>query len=190
VHNLPSSESYIDQHPNALRLTLIEGDLDLTQFNVFATERVELAGIRIEARIIGASHVISFSTESFTLHEVFACVGLRNVSSWSLDKLIASPVERLFPGKKYGFFVRSIPWRDPEPQELLELTWEAAEQKSQTSFGLTQEFPASELSVTPKTVIVGHADDDHGRIVLATAHSYPNSRALVMSRTVLTHNHA
>lgn len=177
---------YIDQDPEALRLTLVNGRLDTTPFHAFAQQKLSLGGIEIEATIIGASHVMRFEAGPLTLHEIFACTALDGVSSWPLSLLKGEPVQCRFPGFTYQFSVNCLPWSDPEPSDLQQLA-ETAHNQKEDSLGLIQEFPQDdEIVVTPKTVIVGSADDCGYRVVITTAHSYPKVRGLVISQSVLT----
>lgn len=179
---------YIDQHPDALRLTLVEGSLDRRQFHLLAGETARFAGVRVEATVIGASHIVTLDAGPFVLHEVFACVGLKDVASWTLDELVAAPVERQFPGMHYEFTARRVLWQDPEPPELVSIVAAAhRDQTVHTAFGVVQDFPAGNLLVTPKTVIVGSVDEIRQEIVIETAHSYPNVHGLVMSRSTLSY---
>ena len=175
---------YTDLHPDALRLTLVEGDLDRDRFHVFADDEVVIAGIRIRATIIGSSHVVTYRTGSFALHEIFACEELPDVSSWTVSQLTCAPVQRQLPGVHYEFSISSVAWSDPEPGALAVIA-ASAQQPVAGSLGVIQDFPQGELNVTPKTVIVGNPDITGQRVVIETAHSYPNDCALIMSRTVL-----
>lgn len=185
VHSMHSDQVYTDQHPDDLQLTLVEGDLDRSQFQLLAGQTQVLAGVRIEATVIGASHVVSYDTGSFVLHEVFACVGLENVSSWPLKTLVSSPVRRNFPDMTYAFSVRRVPWHNDEPDELHSIVAAAGNHGKNGGIGVVQDFPRGDAPATPKTVIVGYEDPRHRRIVIETAHSYPNVPGLVLSRSVL-----
>lgn len=147
-----------------------------------------LAGLYVNAAVIGASHIITYSTADWQVTEVFACAPVPNTAFRTLDELTASPV-RLQPGRGgcYEIAIRRVTWEDPEPPDLIALV-EAARSSDHAPnrFGLVQEFPTRDLSAIPKTVIFGYADEDRG-VVIETAHSYPNVRGLVMSRTTLHH---
>jgi hypothetical protein len=194
IHKLLQKEDYVtpgsgyvDQDPQALRLTLVNGRLDTTPFHVFARQELRLAGIQVQATIIGASHIMRFEAGPLTLHEIFACTELEGVSSWPLKALMAESVQCRFPGFSYDFSVACMPWSDPEPSDLQKLA-ETAHNQKEDSLRLIQEFPQDdEIVVTPKTVIVGSADDDGKRVVVTTAHSYPKARGLVISQSALTH---
>lgn len=183
VHS--NATEYIDQSPEALCLTLTEGELDRTQFHLLSEQDCELAGVKISAAVIGASHIVSYDTGAFTLHEIFACVGLEEVSSWSLADLIPKPVVRQYPGFRYEFRVEKIPWDNPEPSVLPTMVRMAAMLRERGNVGLVVDFPQGELLVTPKTIVLGQ-ELDYGRsIIFTTAHSYPNVRGLVISHSIL-----
>lgn len=178
------SQGFIDQNPDALRLTLIEGSLDRDQFTQLASSTRTISGIRIDATVIGASHVISASFGVLEFHEVFACVGVPGRESQTVGDLIGAPVKRKLPGASYEFAARYVPWQDPEPDELVELVALAREHES-AQVGIVQEFERGPFLVDPKTVIVIYSDEN-GNVVIETAHSYPES-GLVLSRSTVTH---
>lgn len=179
-----SDTIYIDQSPDALRLTINEGDLDRSQFQLLSEQNCSLAGITISAAVIGASHIVSYDTGAFRLNEIFACTGLENVSAWSLAELVKTPIVRQYPGFCYEFRVERVPWSDPEPARLTKMVRAASSSRNLEAIRLVVDFPSGGLSVTPKTVVIG--DASKGAIRFTTAHSYPNVRGLVISHSVLS----
>ncbi len=187
-----STDHYIDQSPEALRLSLVEGQIDMEAFHVYSTRTLQCGSLTITARIIGASHVISYGVDRHELHEALACVDLRpgsdscwtSISRYRWEGLF-QPIERRTARYSYRFGARSIPWSDPEPVEIDHLLNPLGPPRSGDGFGLVQHFPRGEHPATPKTIIVGHYDNERGVAVIETAHSYPNVRGLVMSRTEL-----
>lgn len=182
--NMQSNEGFIDQSPDALRLSVVEGDLDRAQFTCLEGGTFEQWGVCVDATVIGASHVVSFSTGSFLLNEVFACAGLNGIPSWTLSELIGLSVERQLPGMCYEFTARHIEWRDTEPPEVAVLSDAAMRSRRAGGIGVVQDFPAGSLPVTPKTILVGYASRERRGIVMETAHSYP-TRGLILSRSEL-----
>lgn len=176
---------YVDQSPDALQLTLTEGDLDRTQFHLLSQQDCEFGGVKVSAAVIGASHVISYDTGAFTLHEIFACAGLEEVSSWPLSQLTASPVVRQYPGFRYEFEAQVVGWSDPEPDVVAELVEEATHLHAADGVGLVVDFPQGDLLVSPKTIVFGETLPGNNGVVFITAHSYPNVRGLVLSRSTL-----
>lgn len=183
-----SEDHYIDQSPEALRLTLVDGSIDLTSFHVYSSRSFRCAGLHIEARVIGASHIISYSTDRAQLHEVLACVGPppQDATSWtgisthSLSAL-ARPIKHIFDGLEYTFMAHSVPWSDPEPESVTRLLHKCGTEQAEGTFGIAQHFPQGNCAVTPKTIIAGSYRP--GLLTIETAHSYPNVRGLVLSRT-------
>lgn len=173
-------EGFIDQSPGALRLTVVEGNLDRRQFTLLKGGMFEHEGVRVEATVIGASHILSFETGLFAWHEVFACVEVTSVPHWTLPQLLAYPVERQLPGMRYEFAARLIAAPDGEPAELQRLIRDA--DCPETGIGVVQDFPRGTLPVTPKTVIVCNGDDQG--VAVETAHFYPGE-GLVLSRSSL-----
>lgn len=172
---------FIDQDPDALRLTLIEGGLDFGQFTHYASNAKRIAGVWVGAVVIGASHIISIFPNTFTFHEVFACVGVPNYNSTELSSLLVkSPLEQSFHGAHYQFSARKIAWSGSEPHELQAII-ERANDPS-TPIGLVQEFPQETLPAIPKTVITVYPVN--GGIGFETAHSYPGDGVVVSCSTV------
>lgn len=187
---LHSTDEYIDQSPDALRLTLVDGSIDLSGFHVYEKQTLRCGELTVEARVIGASHIISYSIGDTQLHEVFACIspppqtttGWVEISAYSWAGL-GQPVERSFNGFGYSFHAYMVPWSDPEPKEITALLNRCHNPVAENEFGLVQHFPQGKCVVTPKTIIVG--SHMSGGVIIETAHSYPNVRGLVLSRTRL-----
>lgn len=179
---------YIDQSPEALRLTVTEGDLDRTQFQLLSEQECVLAGVRISAAVIGASHIVSYDTGTFRLHEIFACVGIENVSCWSLAELIRTPIVRQYAGYRYKFHAERIQWKDPEPQALMDLVVRTQKPEEAQTISLMVDFPSGGSAVIPKTIVLGRATPDGRGVTFTTAHSYPSVRGLVISRSTLLLN--
>lgn len=176
---------YVDQDPSALRLSLIEGEFDLTRLTTYATCTTKIAGIGVTATVIGASHIVALDVEGHLIHEMFACVSPPEYTSWTLEELKHRAI-RLTPHGvvSYEFSVQDKDWQGSEPPELTRLINAADRAADRGEIGLVQEFPANNLAVTPKTVIHCRADGD-GRVNIETAHSYPNVPKLVTSRTLV-----
>ena len=65
---------YQDQSAADLRFHLLEGELAATQFTVLERGALSVAGIQLDASIIGASHWLRLRVDGGPdLHEVFAC---------------------------------------------------------------------------------------------------------------------
>lgn len=174
---------YIDQDPDALRLTVTWSNFPRDDLCVYASNYVQLPSIRIDATIIGASHIVTFSGKRWQFHEVLACTELPGLKARPIGALQGRLIHRVLPGKRYEFRIHRVTWQDPEPPELVELVHQAQQPPSPNSFGLIQEFPRGNFGVTPKTVIWVGATADGSNVVVRTAHSYPNVRGLVLSQT-------
>lgn len=176
---------YVDQNPDALRLSLIEGEFDFAGLTAYATRTMKIAGINVTATVIGASHVVTLNVEGHLVHEMFACVSPPEYTSWTLEELTANAI-RLTPFGivSYEFSVQEEYWQDSEPPELTRLIDAANKAAEANAIGLVQKFPANNLAATPKTVVHCYADN-RGRVNIETAHSYPNAQRLVTSRTLV-----
>jgi hypothetical protein len=177
---------YQDQSPNALHLTLIEGNLDKRQFLILGTGTECAFGLRVEAAVIGASHCISFSHPMFQWHEVFACVQAEApnvVACFTLDELhtMRRPYQQcIVPQVNYLFTVNCVPWLNGER------TLQALEAQANTpGIGLTYTFPIKENDCQPKTVVAVSFDEVTQSIAIETAHTYPNADAMVFTSSAL-----
>jgi len=187
VHS--EDDPYIDQSPEALRLTLVDGHIDLSGFHVYADRSHRYGEVTVTARVIGASHIITYSVGDSLLHEVFACMSppTETMDNWASILTYSwagldHPIERQINDVGYSFEAHTVPWSDPEPEEVVRLL-ALCRDPSDDGFGFVQHFPQGEYRVTPKTIIVGYRTDDG--LLIETAHSYPNVRGLVLSRTHL-----
>ena len=188
---------YIDQSAAELRLNVVGGPLDPSQFTFLASDRIVGAALHVRAGIIGASHVFEVRHARLpALHEVFACCDVRAP---------AEPARQLFSGDLCdlaGAF-------ECEPadgidycfsSEVGDLSAGAAdlarlESKVQAAcrrpgeIGLAHTFPSAPLPGTggsinvPKTVVWVELDPDERRVRVETAHCYPNEQAIVFSTT-------
>lgn len=170
---------YVDQHPQDLRLSLVDSYVDLTALQILQTSSFSVDGLTVTPHILGASHAVEFGYEDRVFTEVLACVALPDVQSHRIGELVRPVVRRLFGRFRYTFMAWSVAWGDEEPLELQNLLVAA------TSYpiGMVADFPATGLRHTPRTIVcAGHA----GKVItINTAHSYPNVPALVLSTTTL-----
>lgn len=173
---------FTDQSPEALRLAVVEGDFNQGQFRRLVSDTLCWKGIEVETAIIGASHIVSFRTPNFRLHEVFACETPHGTSSRPLKELVGQPmIERFFSDMRYWFIAEQFDWQYPEPQPVLAIA-DAVRQKSEERLGLVFDFPAGELCAVPKTVV--NVWPSHQGILVGTLHSYPE-QGYVLSLSAL-----
>jgi hypothetical protein len=189
---------YIDQSATELRLNVVGGPLDSSQFTFFASDRIRGAALRVHAGIIGASHVFEVRHSRLpVLHEVFACCDVRppaepgrRLFSGAIDD-IAGAFE-CEPADGVGYSIVS------EQGDLaagasqlasLEAKVRAARQ-SPGEIGLSHTFPSPSLPSSPsgtrcapKTVVWVGLDPDDRWVRVETAHCYPNEQSIVFSRS-------
>lgn len=76
---IPDTLAFQPQSPDSLKYSLVIGPVpDLRDFHVLAVERRQFGPITLVARIVGASHVITYEVNGVTATEVFACLPLGN----------------------------------------------------------------------------------------------------------------
>ena len=185
---------YIDQSAGELRLNVVGGPLDLSQFTVLSSGRIAGARLHVRAGIIGASHVFALRHVSLPeLHEVFACRDLERTEA-PARRLYSGGVGEL-PGQLECAPADGLAYRfRPQVADfesgardlaLLETRVRDAHGK-RDQIGLAYTFPvapdAPELLSTQTVVWVG-VDPDECGICVETAHCYPNEQTIVFSET-------
>lgn len=184
------TQSYTDQSSTALRHTLIKGPVDLGQFNVLQQGcfRIDDPDIRITARIIGASHLLTFEFDGRIYHELFACDKYQSDQEYVLLKcqfdrkhIAASlTLDRL----DYSFEATQVPFSFADSWLYdFEVQAAACSRGPHTdSVGLAFDFPASQpVEILGKTIILARFDENRKEINIKTAHSYPNEGIIVKS---------
>lgn len=181
-------DRYVDQSLEALRLTVIEDDLDLGQFDIldegyYAPPSREVA---VEARIIGASHVVTFAVHASGLqvHEIVACVTAREAEGRLLSGLMYQQIVQQFGDWRYVFKAESVPWDGGEPHRLQMFLSLAPQAMSYGGVGLVHDFPVGDLPATPRTVILAGKPSRDGALAVSTAHSYPGEGVVFTCSTL------
>ena len=185
---------YIDQSAGELRLNVVGGPLDLTQFTVLSSDAIAGACLQVRAGIIGASHVFALRHESLPeLHEVFACRDLeptkapaRSLYSGGVRELPGQLECAPAAGLAYRFRsqVADLAAGAGDLAALEARVRDAAPKRGE--IGLAYTFPAARDaagSLSPKTVVWVGIDPDERQIRVETAHCYPNEQTIVFSET-------
>ncbi|MDB5186609.1 MAG: hypothetical protein JWM07_81 [Candidatus Saccharibacteria bacterium] len=177
---------FTDQSPDDLHLSLIEGELNVEPYNVLWSSTVDICGISVTARVIGASHIISYETENGVLHEMLACVTPpSDLDSFQLRLGDAKKhvVERQNAHFSYSFTSNRIPWRN----FISPFSYLVGKANSPESggFGIAYEFPQGDLAAIPMTVIMGKPSLIGEYASIWSAHSYPG-QAVVMSHSAIS----
>ena len=168
---------FVDQSLTALRLTVVEGDLDFEQFDILQEDALTLRsrGVVVQCRIIGASHVISVIYGDRQFHEIVACVGVREAEGIALSSLNDQPATiRLLDGTSYSIMTKTVPWDAEESAEFQALLGAVYSSPLLGGVALHQEFPQGDLPGIPRTVVVAPPVlPEETAIRIGTAHSYP-----------------
>ena len=178
-------EVYHDLSATALNFYLIEGNLDPSQFQVYARDRIELPNFEVEVNIIGKSHLILFRKGDFLLQEIVACGevdGGGKIFSESL-KYLSDSVEHRYTDKIQYSFRSEIVDLSEGGRDLQELKLEV-ENCRDGAIGLAYAFPNGSLATTPETIVGAKAEGD--KILVNTAHSYPSEGKVVFTHSSLT----
>ena len=200
---------YQDQSASQLRLCVVGGRLDLGQFTVLEEESVAFQHLEVRAAIIGASHVFGLGVAGDpALHEIFACAQPcsrpATLLSAGVDEIPAA-LECSVPVDTGRIGYRFRPWRTSESRGAaalarLESRIAAARRADRPDrIGLAHTFPtagpagawraeqgrgaAPSGSAQPRTLVLVEVTDREQRVLVETAHCYPNESTIVFSRT-------
>jgi hypothetical protein len=180
---------YRDQSAQGLRLTVVGGRLDLRPFAALDRADICLPGLRVGARILGASHLIEVEHEGRRLHEVFACADVPE----DAQPLYSSPLAavdgalelELRGGGHYRFGADTAEHAAGRAR-LEALASHARRAAANGGIGLNYAFPASARGDRPpRTIVCAELSADRERIVVSSAHSYPNEGSVVFSETAI-----
>ncbi|MCD4817073.1 MAG: DUF2617 family protein [Candidatus Cloacimonetes bacterium] len=174
---------YIDQSASNLLLTIVKGDLDMTQFNILSEEKIQYPDLKIISRIIGGSHIITIQSKDIVLHEIFACISVKDKKPFLLCKPlkdIESNVFLKFENQLNYQFSSSCQTSEEGFNKLQEIEILAKNRKTNNKHGLIFEFPGNNDSA-PKTIIYTVLMGKN--IEIKTAHSYPNEQKIVFTET-------
>ncbi len=190
-----NSNIYIDKSAANIRLSVIDGELEIGQFNVLKQGQIvsDQPQFRIKGRIIGASHLLSFEIGDRKFHEIFAC-GDINVNGQKI--VVQEPLSRssesvkLNLWNKVSYSFESAVHNYSEAEKWLTELENRAKKFNKSdrddNVGLIFNFPRGKsLLKTPKTVLIAQCDRSSASVKITTAHSYPNEGRIVQSDTIL-----
>ncbi len=175
---------YLDQSANNLILTLVEGKLDLSQFNILKEVSFSCKECKIVLRIIGGSHLITYRMGDLILHEIFACNRVKKETaillSGPLNKVYGNHSLMLSNTYKYEFSAKKCKLIDEAGSiEKIESIINTEAEKTK---GIVFEFPGNDTGI-PKTMVL--LEHEGCKIKISTVHSYPNENNVVYSYTTL-----
>lgn len=194
----------VDQSAADLKLSVVSGEIDYTQFYVVDRMETQFApGITFEARIIGASHVITFRHDDLVIHEVCACVDVRERAKAHHGRLVdigvCNAIDLCFDDDEHVLRYRFGAERSDLRRSLLAVRAMEEEVAAEENVGLAFTFPhawGSGSHMPPKTIVVaresakpGIFDDSFcaasASLLVRTAHLYPNENTAVLTKTLL-----
>ncbi len=177
--------AYKDSSAHALRLRLYRGTVNRHDHTVFASGSVSRAGLRIEASVIGSSHVMEVRGRDLALTELLACEQLSRdgpVATWAPGD---PGVEYLgIPNRRYRFEASVTDMRRSSEQiDALRFLIDRAREMP-TQLGLSYRFPGGMNGSHAAETLVWAAATEGG-VVARTAHSYPSESLVVQSLTTI-----
>lgn len=183
---MPGGLVFKDQSAYDLKLTVTPGDLDRSQFQIVNEDVLETSHFKIEAAIIGASHVVTVEKKNGPkINEVFACTDVRAdnklLSFGRLSDVLGNA--EFVHQKKLGYRLHvdcfDIKDRRGQIDKLEMMTAQALGQADK--IGLSYTFPKKDTDIIdPKTIVhvVGIS-----LITISTVHIYPSEGVFVLTQT-------
>lgn len=181
---MPSASAFTDQSADSLCLSLVHGHLDVTPYNVLWSKTLKINDISLTARVIGASHIITYLSDDVLFNEMLACTEPpSHVDSYRLPLKAddSHRVEWRTAQLHYVFESTRLNWINDEPEALVNLVSQASSPE-EGCVGVVYTFPQGNLSAIPKTVLWGGPSQDGNGVAIQTAHSYPG-QAVVLSHS-------
>lgn len=180
---------YTDQSAYDLRLSVVGGNIDYAQFHVVDQAFHECSGLLLEARIIGASHVLTFNYAGTALTEVLACMQIKET-----DMLFSSCLKDMGDSAEIVFSAGSHELAYSFTKQLVDLRMNSREILdfkedivSGRRFGLAYEFPSNDnYDVKPMTLVAANFEDDVPYLKIETGHVYPQERLAVVTATTVS----
>ena len=184
---LPNRLKYSEQSARDLRLSVIEGEVDLSQFQIFKTEFLRSSPeVAMRAMIIGTSHAVCFQVADLRLNEIFACrevsTPYRCAFSGQLSEVRDSVRINLDHDLTYLFHASAKSWSEGSA-EISRMEMESVDSGG---FCLSYDFPQGGTREPATTVVAGFVDETAASLVIRTAHSYPNEGTIVISNSELS----
>lgn len=170
-----------DTGTKALVLSVISGELCLENFCVLDSGQIETEfGIGVTARIIGASHIISFTLPNgWQWHEIFACSEEDKVQnamegSGILTSLSARTAFKPFRGVTHDFHfsAASIEGNAKTAKRIDELR-QLVQRGPGNNVGLYRKFPTPDHPEWEAATFVFVQAIDHRQLMIKSAHAYP-----------------
>ncbi len=190
-----NSNIYIDKSAANIRLSVVDGELEIGQFNVLKQGQIvsDRPQFRIKMRIIGASHLLSFEMGSHIFHEIFACgdikINTQKIAALETISANSESVKLDLWDKVSYFFKPALLSYSKAEKWLRELEIRAkklSESDNDMDVGLVFNFPCGKsLHKTPKTILIAQCDKSSAQVKITTAHSYPNEERIVQSDSIL-----
>ena len=185
---------YIDQSAAELRLNVVGGGLDLSQFRLLEAGLISGARLQVRAAIIGASHVIALEPcDAPALHEVLACTDVR-APARTATRLYSGRVRGLSgevecePSRQLGYRFRPCAMGERDGQARLAALAaridRAGDAAQSAEIGLSYTFPIRPgTRRPPRTLVWVGVGPKESQVRVETAHCYPNEQTIVFSET-------
>ena len=181
---------YEDQSFKNLRFSVIQHYLDLSQFCILSKDCMVQQSIKIEACIIGSSHLIMYRIGLLRLYEVFACTDIQTANKrvfyGPIEDMAVGQVKLRFPNADYSFHSTVRDWAAGETEFQLLEEQINLKKDFENCIGLDYEFPQQNQPHIPKTLVLIQPFNKNQKLIeVSTAHSYPIEETLVFTSTYI-----
>ena len=146
---------------------------DIRAFNVLRTADFRTQGLTVVARIVGASHVITYTTaEGGQFTEAFACIQIEGQDGHPYPEIRGTPMKFGFGAWQLSFTALEVSARETEARIA---------QMEAEPFRLDYYFPCHQAGDPIARTAIAINETSGGGIRVQTLHSYPQH-----GRTVFT----
>ncbi|MCK5614513.1 DUF2617 family protein [Candidatus Pacearchaeota archaeon] len=183
------TQKYQDQSADDLRLTVLAGELDVSQFSVMSEQTITSSHLGIHAAIIGASHFVEVQWDDIRINEVFACTEVSSngpKAHYGPLNLVVGGVALKFANRvKYIFNAEAWQWAQGANKLSQLLNKIKGGSITNNNIGLTFQFPGGDIKKPPITIfwleILPHKTSQ--QINIETIHAYPNEDRIVYTQS-------
>lgn len=182
---------YKDQSAKALNFNLLEDEINEGDFSILKREKKIAYNdkAKIEAMIIGGSHIIAFEIKGKKYFEIFACDIVdsknRRIHCGPLEKVIGESIKLKTPVMSYEFQSWLLDWEKGTNAIKENFAPNDIIKRAEKTIELEYVFPSISEEREAKTIVSVDFYDDLNYFVVWTAHCYPNEDTIVISSSVV-----
>ncbi len=182
-----SDLEYQDQSAHKLKLTVVDDDIDLSQFRIVKEGWLENDALIVQSGIIGTSHFVKLNYDKGVIYEVLSCSGVecsgKKLFNSSLSSMIETSHQEIRNETiQYTFQHRIETWN--EGRHLMDKIEIECLDLETNRISLTHEFASIDDKGSPKTLLIAQLEREG--LQLKTVHGYPNEGLIVFTNSNIT----